>query len=122
MHHLLRTLLLALLLTVTLRLSPTLTNKSSHRYYTSTTQYRSELHSRDSLSITCTPTFSNGQAICVAVIGWVGDGWDAAVARERKLGSFRLYYVEAEWVKEWVLLAVRWGIVLDLVGGLQFWG
>lgn len=126
MHHLLRALLLALLLTITLRLSSIPTPNPSRQHHIHIHIHNHSIpisppsHHPESLTVTCTPLFSNGRAICAAVIGQYNH--EVADGSPGLMYKTCTYYVEAEWVKEWVLLAVRWGIVLDLVRGLQFWG
>ncbi|KAH7384836.1 hypothetical protein BKA64DRAFT_646279 [Cadophora sp. MPI-SDFR-AT-0126] len=125
MHHL-RTLLLALLITISIHIGTTPPNKPKPKPKQQDLIYGSLLHptssyqNQDNTAVTCTPTFSNGQTVCVAILARhdleIVDGSPGLVY------VVYSYYVQAAWLKEWVLLAVRWGIVLDLVGGLQFQG
>ncbi|PVH82661.1 hypothetical protein DL98DRAFT_619008 [Cadophora sp. DSE1049] len=119
MHPLLRTLLIALLLTITLHFSTKLMNRPSQEYLIYSSLPPTS-HYQENIVITCTPIFSNGQTICVAVIGRYN--LDIVDDSPGLVYNVYSYYVETGWVTEWVLLAVRWGVVLELVGGLQFWG
>lgn len=72
MRHLLRT-LLALLLTITLRLSSTPISRTSHQYlihiHTHSIPLSSPSHHQGSRTITCKPILSSRQSICVVIIG-----------------------------------------------------